>query len=82
MSRNNDTARNVHIGANVVSTGLFLWQVGWAASAVSAAHVSHHHCDVCRSIWSRSAGPTLLVVSQVPTGIEIVLKVFANVSWP
>ena len=28
MSRNNDTARNVHIGANVVSTGLFLWQVG------------------------------------------------------
>lgn len=29
MSRNNDTARNVHIGANVVSTGLFLWQVGW-----------------------------------------------------
>lgn len=44
MSRNNDTARNVHIGANVVSTGLFLW--------------------------------------QVPTGIEIVLKVFANVAWP
>jgi hypothetical protein len=44
MSRNNDTARNVHIGANVLSTGLFLW--------------------------------------QVPTGIEIVLKVWANAPWP
>lgn len=44
MSRNNDLARNVHIGANVVNTGLFVW--------------------------------------QVPTGIEIVLKVFEFASWP
>ncbi len=26
MSRNNDTARSVHIGANALTVGLFLWQ--------------------------------------------------------
>lgn len=31
MSRNNDFARNVHISANVVNTGLFVWQVSSAA---------------------------------------------------
>lgn len=38
MSRNNDTARNVHIGANVISTGLFLWQVGLHRFLVLTCH--------------------------------------------
>lgn len=44
MSRNNDTARSVHIGANALSVGLFLW--------------------------------------QVPTGFEIVQKVWEFAPWP
>jgi hypothetical protein len=44
MSRNNDTARYVHIGANALTVALFVW--------------------------------------QVPTGIEIVLKVFQFAPWP
>ena len=71
MSRNNDTARNVHIAANVVNTGLFVWQ----ARATPRTHqrplqplpVTLQSCYPC-SVFLARLGSTIHRVQKVTYG--------------
>lgn len=88
MSRNNDTARNVHISANVLSTGLFLWQVGIICMCVIIKAFPRRYTAPSKCLTKIQKAKARMHVEvfhlplQVPTGIEIVLKVWQNAPWP
>ena len=97
MSRGNDTARSVHIGANALTVALFLWQASLGSLLCRCPHGFHLFLvppaalAPPKSCLALQILPCFLLffpprwdlsLMQVPTGLEIVGKVFEFASWP
>ncbi len=80
MQKGNDTARSVHIGLNAANMLLFAWQV----SGVRLCAESKGQGSLWQHVLRADAACLLLVRlrAQVPTGLEIVGKVFQFTHWP
>lgn len=81
MQKGDQNARNLHIAANCLNIGLFLWQVRTAACMCAEASTRRQGAKHRRAAGAHTHAAAL-ACPQVPTGLEIVGKVFQFTQWP
>jgi hypothetical protein len=92
MQKGNESARNVHIALNVANLALFAWQVCvcvcvwhvWVGcrGVVWCAPADPRGRSCCTAALTHRPCRASVFCLQVPTGLEIVGKVFEFVPWP